>query len=480
MADWASVKRAARAERATLGPPPSRIVTNFTDCQPLIGWDTGHAMRELWQNFRDGLRARFSPAATVAVHRVHGNLYEARLAPSGRVVGSLAVDPVAETLVLRQAECILGIECLDLASSKRGALGGGAAGGVDAAAPDSEVGAIGGHGEGFKLGINLLLCKGFSVRYEMADQTWEFSLSRERSTRHNNMCVDITKGPDRDELVITISGPGVDTLFDPDMDLDLYTPCVVLCDAPDAGQILRSPERTDMNGRVYCRRLFVGYDENLRALKVGVNLNLQIARDRHLVPNNMWPTIQRVLEIVCAQYRADRAKNAGLAAVFEHLLALLTAGTEAQYRHQLPFVKPVLRQYVALQRNAPDVDHIMFLGQPSEHAQTLLKDLAYTVVTPAGAPPTRPPSRPSASAASTRSRASTTPSPSRATPSSPASSSRSCRATLPRARPSCTGPTSTPSSTSPASTTRRPSRTPRRTACASSSATGPTPTTTRS
>lgn len=69
--------------------------------------------------------------------------------PGGKHVGS--VDCRDENVLsIEQHECILAIENLQLTSTK-------GAGGE-----------IGGHGEGFKLGINILLREGFRVKYAWA------------------------------------------------------------------------------------------------------------------------------------------------------------------------------------------------------------------------------------------------------------------------------------------------------------------------
>ncbi len=120
---WADVKRDALSERRNrVAGQPLTIVTSFTDAQPLHGWENVHAIRELWQNFRDGLHTRFG--AGVTMHCTAARVFEAR--QGARVVGRLDCSRPD----LFQLERILAIDCLNLASTKR------------------EEGDIGGHGEG--------------------------------------------------------------------------------------------------------------------------------------------------------------------------------------------------------------------------------------------------------------------------------------------------------------------------------------------
>lgn len=362
---WPDVKANAVRERRDRVPGKTMtIITSFTDSQPLHGWENVHAIREIWQNFRDGLHARFGPS--VVMRRAGDErVYEAR--HGNRVVGRLDCSQ-NDRFHLTQYECVLPIDCLDLATTKH------------------TEGAIGGHGEGFKLGINLLLCQGFSVVYSMAFERWTFVLRRVRGNRHSNMCVDIEVAGDSDALDITIRGPGAHELFDPKLDLDLYLPRYeVTCDGGPHGQILEAD--ADMHGRVYCRRLFVGFDPDLRELNLGVNLNVPVARDRHLVPSGTWPAIQSILQSVCDAHRGKPLAAKALAAAspaFQHLLALLASGTDHQFRKQLSFVKPALRSYAAIQNGVLD-SQVIFCGNPINSSLKVLKEIGFAAIHPAGA-----------------------------------------------------------------------------------------------
>ncbi len=183
------------------------------------------------------------------------------------------------------------------------------------------------------------------------------------------MCVTIEPAGDRDTLDIVIRGPGAHDLFDPKIDLDLYPRCTVVCAGDPHGQLLEAD--SDMWGRVYCRRLFVGCDPLLRDLKLGANLHLPVARDRHLVPNDTWPTIQLILQSAVAAHRARPQALARDAPALQHLLALLGSGTEAEFQKQMPFVKPALRSFCAVERGVAEAS-LVFLLHPTEEYQAVL------------------------------------------------------------------------------------------------------------
>lgn len=152
--DWNTLKTVALSQFKQ--PSGSTLVTSFTSSQPLHGWTRSHALRELWQNFKDGFRGTFG-RVKFSRDTTRPGYYVATTVPEWKHVGS--VDCRDENVLsIEQHECILTIENLQLASMKGG---------------ERE---IGGHGEGFKLGINLLLREGFQVKYIMPGQNWEFKL----------------------------------------------------------------------------------------------------------------------------------------------------------------------------------------------------------------------------------------------------------------------------------------------------------------
>jgi len=216
---------------------PKQIVTSFTDQAPIHGWEPKHALREIWQNFRDGLRERFCSSSekhNIVMNR-EGNAYF--FATFGtEVVGSIDLR-TPNKLIIYQSQCILGIEALQLASFKSDNK-------------DKTQKTIGGHGEGFKVGINLLLRKGFKVTYKMPFESWMFSLKNAYTEKCKNMCVEIVPVsvfpsgtamsssssssssttttttttsalPQVDGLVIEIEGPNAHSLFDPEVDCSL-------------------------------------------------------------------------------------------------------------------------------------------------------------------------------------------------------------------------------------------------------------------
>ena len=58
-AQWEARRAAALAARK---PNGFELATSFTDKQPMHGWLVAHAIRELWQNLRDGLAETFGDA----------------------------------------------------------------------------------------------------------------------------------------------------------------------------------------------------------------------------------------------------------------------------------------------------------------------------------------------------------------------------------------------------------------------------------
>jgi hypothetical protein len=134
--------------------PFSEMVTSLTDKQALQGWHKEHAAREFWQNMRDGTRERFGRGirATMLDRK------RVRLADeAGRTVASVDFS-VDNSLRIVQQLAVLLPQHLQLASCK--------------ANPDDAAGC---HGEGFKVGIVLLLRKGFSVTYRMHKQVKSFT-----------------------------------------------------------------------------------------------------------------------------------------------------------------------------------------------------------------------------------------------------------------------------------------------------------------
>jgi hypothetical protein len=165
--EWIAEKRAAKHMVRD-----EEIVTSFTDSQPLHGWRIEDAVRELWQNYKDGVQTRFKCKIDLRTVYNESNMLirVSSHLPSGEEVGSLDLSHPRQ-LILRQKYCMLNPGHLQLASGKR-----------------TSDGSIGGHGEGFKVGLNLLLRNNFEVDYKMPFCTWKFSLRNKYSRNFRNMC----------------------------------------------------------------------------------------------------------------------------------------------------------------------------------------------------------------------------------------------------------------------------------------------------
>jgi hypothetical protein len=337
-----------------------KLVTSFTTAQPLQGWRTTHALRELWQNFRDGLHADFGGNVTLA--RCSDRLFVAREV-HGQLVGWLD-STRDDVIVISQAYCSLGVDYLQLATSK-------AAGGEF----------IGGFGEGAKVALCLLLRSGFDVTFELPFVRWRFSLERVyREVQFENMVVYFEPADARRDLLIRVHGPGAHRLFDPQIDIRLLSNDLTLqCRGQDGALYAGASAR--LHGRVYARGLHVAVDRDFELLRLVVNLNAAVARDRHLLPSNTWDLIERILNEAVDQ--AAAAPQPAWIAVFDHLMAICAEQTAESLRRSLPHIKSAIRRYVALHNGVP-VDRVAFVGDDSPSVQ-LLRDLGKLVVDNVGA-----------------------------------------------------------------------------------------------
>jgi hypothetical protein len=323
------------------------LVTSFTSSQPLHGWTEEHALRELWQNFRDGLvqtfgKIRFSKESRDKMYYIATTL-------DGKHVGS--VDCTNENVLsIVQQNCILSIDHLQLASSKISSKD------------------IGGHGEGFKLGVNILLRKGFKVKYLMPQQDWAFDLRHSYSKNLKNMCVEFVDSVDRDEMIVLISGPNAGKLFNPDIDLDLVEDKKVLCEN-EFGAAYESSNA----GWIYCKGLYVGFDKELRKLGLLLNLNTQPSRDRHMIPSVLWKQFGDILNFAISE---EDEKSSG---VFEHLISVCKKIPYGNYSF-IPHIKSPMKKYVARQHNISNEEDVYFVSSISADSIDLAIRLKKIVV----------------------------------------------------------------------------------------------------
>jgi hypothetical protein len=124
MERWVRMRDEARA---TVKPDGFVLETSFSSHQPMHGWTAAHAIRELWQNLRDGVASVFGGAdegLTPTFSEASGELAgRIALSVKGGDVGS--VDATAKnSLVFRQRYGVLQPKHLALASVKTGSAAG--------------------------------------------------------------------------------------------------------------------------------------------------------------------------------------------------------------------------------------------------------------------------------------------------------------------------------------------------------------------
>eukprot|EP00128_Syssomonas_multiformis_P008970 Colp12_sorted_trinity150504_noHs@35235 len=348
-------------------PHGDLLLTSFTDSMPMYGWTAEHCVRELWQNFRDGLQVRFGP--NIFIREAEPGYYEAVLPVSDKQVTVGLLDARSRNqLLLRQSQCVLTVQHLQMASGKGGTIN-----------------SIGGHGEGFKVGINILLRRGFAIEYIMPHYKWKFSLQNFYSQDFRNMCVETLHSGDQDHMDIIITGPQAHTLFDQNIDIELTKNIHVVASTEHHGSVLLAAER-EKEGLVYCRGLFVASDKEIAELKISVNLDTQIARDRHLIPGNTWPLIKQMLEQFCEMYKARPMDGGPEDTLFRHLITVCRARRSGELQHAMNYIKSPIRRFISLKHQRP-MDTVVFLEDAEtvqSEARTFLQMIGRVVVSDAG------------------------------------------------------------------------------------------------
>ncbi|KAI8902801.1 hypothetical protein BC833DRAFT_571671 [Globomyces pollinis-pini] len=295
------------------------IITSFTDSQTLHGWKPEDSLREIWQNFKDGLKNTFHEKVKLEIVDKMGDSCGIEGYVNDQKVGSVDLRN-KDKISIRQKFCLLNESHLQLASSK-----------------GNGENTIGGHGEGFKVGINLLLRKGFKVTYQMPYCEWQFSLKHKYSKKFKNMCVQIVKtNVDSDWLKIIIEGHEVRNLFHFDMDID-FSDGLKFQVGNLNGQIYLATKNA-FRGSVYSRGLLIDKDKDLKTLGLAVDLNFLISRDRHLIPHDLWDTIAKILK--SGVEKVDLNENN----VFEIILQNSADFDSSMIK---PSVREVLRLYIS-------------------------------------------------------------------------------------------------------------------------------------
>jgi hypothetical protein len=237
-------------------------------------------------------------------------------------------------LAISQRGVVLGEQHLQLASSKR-------------------ANKIGGHGEGFKVGINLLLRSNFQATYAMSGKVWTFYLRKTcPGAGFRNLVVVEETGPAREDLFITIQGSGgARDLFQPDVDLRLVPVLQRQCDCKN-GSLYYHPD-SRYHGKVYVRGLFVAEDEHFRRLQLVVNLHTHVVRDRHELPSNTWQLIGNMLTELADGHQQH-------VALFDHLIEIYQKNSVELMAKSLAHTKEPIRRFIG-RVSIVDKDKVVFL-----------------------------------------------------------------------------------------------------------------------
>ena len=283
---------------------PQGIVKTVLTTGYKILWTEDDALRELVQNFIDGIQVAFGcqsrddiivMTADFLIQRVidefkdrgiHDfvntkkgqgekgtpvleqawNFYVDSRIPDERRVYAGTIAVFEKEIVIHQEQCVLSERHLMFQSDKSNGL-------------------AGGFGEGFKLGILVLLKSGAEVYYDMHGQRWIFGLTQARDSLHKTFVIDCKEDANRSHSmqirIVKDSGffgsPTTMTLKQSFMILDKGS---FVGDTIPAlsGQFYKSPFR---GGSVYVNGILVQKSDILRRLKLALGLeNQALNRDR--------------------------------------------------------------------------------------------------------------------------------------------------------------------------------------------------------
>lgn len=348
----------------------AEMVTSFTSDQPMHGWTIDHALRELWQNLRDGVMRIIGAGHKFQVKYEGDHSGRIRLEVYGHEFAYVDLS-VPDQLVLRQSYTVLQPKHLTLASSKDDARFAGC------------------HGEGFKVAVNFLHQKGYKVAYKMNGATWDFCHRPVYSPTVKNLVVTIRRASEYDHLRIVITGPGAHNLFDRKIDWDLMrtkeaTPGELSMSVHAQELVITSNAR--VLGRVYNRGLFVNHSDELADLGLCVNLNLDLHRDRHALPANLPRKFADLLQQAMSVAASNPAMVSSVTALCEHLMSRFKLSHTRDHVYA-PALRDTLRSYCA-QKMGVDKDSIVFVSQGSESRDIdfgLLRALGLVAIPDAGA-----------------------------------------------------------------------------------------------
>jgi hypothetical protein len=381
--EWAIARSAALAAAK---PDGYVFETSFSNAQPMHGWTKEHAIRELWQNLRDGVAVAFGagrlepsftrPCSAGGVPDAIGRVV---LKLRGIVVGEVDASTPG-VLTLRQRCGIICPRHLMLASAK----------GESAA---------GAHGEGFKVAINLLLRHGFRVTFTMDEQCWVFEHRAVHDAKVLNMVVVMSRtGEPRDDLLVTVSGPGAESLFKVSCDWDLLlashmstesdvTDSALAVTSASAIPLCRDGSREELfiaagrlsplTGSVYSKCLFVNIDTELSTLGLTANLNIRLDRDRHTLPYDLPSYVGAALDATISRSGVSSPAAVDLCS---HLIAKFSESAHSRYAL---YMQETLRSFVARGAGVEPA-LVIFLSSNDGPRKSDLANLGFFVQTDAG------------------------------------------------------------------------------------------------
>jgi WLM domain len=211
-------------------------------------------------------------------------------------------------------------------------------------------------------------------------QVWTFYLSPVYDSTMKNMCVKLDHGPDRSDMVITITGTNADQLFSPSIDWGLTVGLQRFSTFSNSASIALSKDEA-AHGRVYSRTLYVDTDELCRILQIALNIDKQLARDRHVLPNNLNKEIAGVLQQLLQSHGAE-----AMLYVFEHISCRIRDNSKNELvRAGATVFKEPLRNYHA-QLLECDPSKVLFHdGDFDSGARAILQQLGLHMIDNTGA-----------------------------------------------------------------------------------------------
>jgi uncharacterized membrane protein YgcG len=213
-------------------------------------------------------------------------------------------------------------------------------------------------------------------------QVWTFYLAPvyDSTGSMKNMCVRIDHGPERSDMVITITGANANTLFSPNIDWGLTAGLQRYTTDNNSSSIALSSDAA-VHGRVYSRTLYVDTDELCKVLQIALNIDKQLARDRHVLPNNLNKEIASVLQQLLQSHGTD-----AMLFVFEHISCGIRDNRKNELvRAAATVLKEPLRHYHA-QLLQCDPSKVLFADSEFDSSATaILQQLGLHMVDNTGA-----------------------------------------------------------------------------------------------